>query len=102
MLARNPTAAASARFARAAMLQGVGNVMSKSTAQHERTDAASFLGAGFMGWACLLAASGTVLLAFCAVYSLVFMSLETFTLSMGTAAFAFAGMCWLFGRLARS
>jgi len=99
MLARNPTAAASARFARAAMLQGVGNVMSKSTAQHERTDAASFLGAGFMGWACLLAASGTVLLAF---YSLVFMSLETFTLSMGTAAFAFAGMCWLFGRLARS
>ena len=54
-----------------------------------------------MGWAHLLAIAGGVLLAFCLVFSLVMMSVETYTLSMSAAAFLFSGTCWLFGRLAR-
>ncbi|HEX6813348.1 MAG TPA: hypothetical protein VF384_17135 [Planctomycetota bacterium] len=75
--------------------------MSTSTQQNQGREAASFLEAGFMGWACLLAVAGAVLLAFCLVFSLVLMSPETLTLSMSAAAFAFAGTCWVLGRLAR-
>jgi hypothetical protein len=75
--------------------------MSSSTQERQRSDEASFLEAGFKGWAWLLAVAGGVLLAFCLVFSLVTMSVETFTLSMGAAAFAFSGVCWVFGWLAR-
>ena len=75
--------------------------MTNATQKRTETGAASFLEAGFKGWSCLLAAAGAVLLVFCLVFSLVNMSLETYTLSMGGAAFAFSGTCWLLGWLAR-
>ena len=75
--------------------------MTTSTQEQTETGGASFLEAGFMGWSCLLAAAGVVLLVFCLVLSLVFMSLETYTLSIGGAAFVFSGTCWLLGRLGR-
>ena len=74
--------------------------MTTSTPKRTTTSGGSFLEAGFKGWACLLAAAGAVLLGFCVVFSLVFASLETLTLSMAGGAFAFASTCWLLGRLA--
>jgi urea transporter len=73
-----------------------------TTSNHKQIarSGATFLEAGFTGWACLLAAAGVVLLGLCVVFSLVFASLETLTLSMAGGAFAFSGTCWLLGRLA--
>lgn len=71
-----------------------------STNQH-RTSETSFLEAGFRGWAWLQAVAGGVLLAYCLVFSLLTMELETLTLAMGGVAFLFAGTCWVGGRIAR-